>query len=115
LDAAPAKPQRGRIIHFYSRHFFDTRVKDRVDARMAALMRRATNSGDAPPRRIDVTAKVTAEVWEEETPAFKQECEVALDHEYQQALKAWEASLADSPTRTAEEIAGCVYFLRAWS
>jgi hypothetical protein len=44
-------------------------------------------------------------VWAEETPAFQRECEVAMEREYQQKLKAWEASLADSPTRSAEEIA----------
>jgi hypothetical protein len=47
---------------------------------------------------------------------FQRDCELAMERKYQQALKGWEASLADSPTRTAEEIAslvayfGCIYF-----
>jgi hypothetical protein len=113
LDSTPGKPQRRRLIHFYSKNFYETRIKDQVDSRMAALTRLAKNSGSPLPIKIDVIAKVTAEVWEEETPAFKKECEVAMEEEFQQATKAWEASQADSPTRTAEEIAACVTFWRA--
>jgi hypothetical protein len=56
-------------------------------------------------KQIDVVAKVTAETWEGETPAFRHECELAMVREHEQAVKAWEASLADSPTRSPEEIA----------
>jgi hypothetical protein len=48
---------------------------------------------------------VTAELYEQESLEFKNDCEVAMEREYQQALKGWEASLADSPTKTPEEIA----------
>ncbi|KAJ7602792.1 hypothetical protein DFH06DRAFT_1351026 [Mycena polygramma] len=105
LDGAPPKPQRGRIEHFYSRKFYADRVKPRVEARLAALKRRAGRTQEDAPEAIDIVAKTTAEVWEEETPAFKKECEVAMEREYQMALKGWEASLADSPTKTPEEIA----------
>jgi hypothetical protein len=30
LDGAPPKPHRGRILHFYLRNFYDTRVKECV-------------------------------------------------------------------------------------
>lgn len=105
MDGAPPKPQRGRITHFYSRKYYDSRIKPRVEARLASLKRRAELTGGELPKTIDIVAKVTAEMWEDESPAFKRECEVALEKEYQQAMQAWEASLADSPTRTAEEIA----------
>ncbi|KAF8138004.1 hypothetical protein K438DRAFT_1996518 [Mycena galopus ATCC 62051] len=52
-----------------------------------------------------VITKVTAEIWEGETPEFKHECQVMLNREHELAIHAWELSLADSPTRTAEEIA----------
>ncbi|KAJ7870631.1 hypothetical protein B0H14DRAFT_3573811 [Mycena olivaceomarginata] len=109
LDGTPPKPQRGRILHFYSRNFYEARIKERVEERIASLKRRAQLSGESEREGermpIDLVAKVTAEVWAEETPAFQRECEVAMEREYQQTLKAWEASLADSPTRSAEEIA----------
>jgi hypothetical protein len=105
LDGAPAKPQRGRIQHFYSRKFYESRIKQHVEDRMESLGRRSALSGDPPPKKIDVVAKVTAELYEQETPEFQKDCELAMEREYQQALKGWEASLADSPTRTPEEIA----------
>jgi hypothetical protein len=109
LDSTPPKPQRGRPTHFYSRKFYETRIKEDVENRMASLTRRAVSSGEAPPNRIDVIAKVTAECWDQETPQFREDCELAQEREYQQALKGWEASLADSPTRTPEEIAAYVF------
>ncbi|KAJ7817253.1 hypothetical protein B0H14DRAFT_3474731 [Mycena olivaceomarginata] len=105
LDGAPPKPQRGRLLHFYSRKFYDTRIKEDIEECMVALTRRAELVGEAPPIRIDVIAKVTAECWEQETAEFQRDCEFAMEREYQQAVKGWEASLSDSPTRTAEEIA----------
>jgi hypothetical protein len=109
LDGTPPKPQRGRILHFYSRNFYEARIKERVEERIASLKRRAQLSGESEREGermpIDVVAKVTAEVWAEETPAFQRECEVAMEREYQQKLKACKASLANSPTRSAEEIA----------
>ncbi|KAJ7712788.1 hypothetical protein B0H16DRAFT_1479102, partial [Mycena metata] len=104
LDGAPAKPTRGQLGHYYSRKFYDTRVKARADARIAVLNRRAELTGEEPPKKIDVISKVTKEVWEEETPEFQKECEVAMEREYAESLRAWEQSLADSPTRTPEEI-----------
>ncbi|KAJ7350498.1 hypothetical protein DFH08DRAFT_806552 [Mycena albidolilacea] len=97
LDGAPPKPQRGRIIHFYSRKFYETRVKEHVEKRLEKSPAEGESS-------IKLVAKVTSERWEQESPDFKRECETAMEREYQQALKGWEASLADSPTRTAEEI-----------
>ncbi|KAF7357239.1 hypothetical protein MSAN_01318900 [Mycena sanguinolenta] len=108
LDGTPLKPQRGRINHFYSRKFYDTRIKPHVEERMEGLQSRAQLSGEAPPQLIDVVAKVTAERWEQETPEFRRECELSLDREHQQALAAWEASLADSPTETPEETAAAL-------
>jgi hypothetical protein len=105
LDSAPLKPQRGRLNHFYSRKFYDTRIKPHVDARMESLKRRAEFAGEAEPELIDVVAKVTAEQWELETPEFQRECEVAKEREHDQAVAAWKASMADSPSRTPEEIA----------
>ncbi|KAJ7876649.1 hypothetical protein B0H13DRAFT_1893562 [Mycena leptocephala] len=73
--------------------------------RLESLKRRAERTGEKMPEHIDVVRKVTANIWEAETAAFQHECELANEREYQQMIKAWELSLADSPTRTAEEIA----------
>ncbi|KAJ7717952.1 hypothetical protein B0H16DRAFT_1740264 [Mycena metata] len=90
LDGAPPKPTRAQIGHYYSRKFYDSRVKPQADARIAALKRRALLEGLPEPKVIDIISK---------------ECELALEREYTENVKAWEQSLADSPTRTPDEIA----------
>jgi hypothetical protein len=105
LDGVPAKPQRGHAVHFYSRKFYESRVKEHVEACWESLQRRSALSGDPLPKKIDVTAKVKVELWEQEPPEFQRECELTMEREHQQALKGWEASLADSLTRLPEEIA----------
>lgn len=73
-------------------------------ARLAALQRDAEFAGEPMPSRIAVTTEVTKEAWEDETAPFKEEVKVALDREYELALVGWRASLADSPTKTPEEM-----------
>ncbi|KAJ7829639.1 hypothetical protein B0H14DRAFT_3465465 [Mycena olivaceomarginata] len=68
--------------------FYETRMKDHVEARWESLKRRQELSGAEMPKTV-----------------FKKECEVAMETEYPQALQAWETSLADSPTTTAGETA----------
>ncbi|KAJ7809288.1 hypothetical protein B0H14DRAFT_3481579 [Mycena olivaceomarginata] len=93
------------MIHFYSRKFYESPIKEVVEECLASLNRRAGLAGEAAPKCIDVIAKVTTECWDGETEEFRQDYELAMEREYQQALKGWEASLSDTPTRTAEEIA----------
>jgi hypothetical protein len=98
LDGTPPKPHRGRILHFYSRNFYDIRVKERVGDRVAALKRRAELAGEEfKGPTIDFVTKVTADVWETETPQFKHECEVALDREYDCRPNITPEAKADTP------------------
>ncbi|KAJ7301194.1 hypothetical protein DFH08DRAFT_978973 [Mycena albidolilacea] len=87
LDGMPPKPQRGHMLHFYSRKFYELHIKEDVEERMASLTRRAGLAGEAGPKHIDVIAKVTVECWDQETVEFQQDCELAMECEYQQALK----------------------------
>ncbi|KAJ7058603.1 hypothetical protein C8F01DRAFT_1304260 [Mycena amicta] len=119
LDGAPPKPQRGRTIHFYSRKYYETRIKHLVEEQLESFKRRAELDGQEMPKPIDVISKMTAEAWLAETAAFRDEVELAAEREYQQTVKAWEASLADSPTRTPEEmaatLANAAYYLRPFA
>ncbi|KAJ7070289.1 hypothetical protein B0H15DRAFT_957802 [Mycena belliarum] len=105
LDGAPPKPQRAHAEHFYSRKFYQERVKEHYDERMAALERRAEYTGEKVPLPVAVRMSVTRECLAQETPAFREEMMLALEREYEQALKGWKASLADSPSKTPEEMA----------
>ncbi|KAJ7798678.1 hypothetical protein B0H14DRAFT_3492276 [Mycena olivaceomarginata] len=80
------KPQRGRLNHFYSRKFYDMRIKPHEG---------------------------TAERWELETPEFQRECEIAeQEREHDQAVAAWKASMADSPSRTQRNRVNAAYYLQ---
>ncbi|KAJ6589549.1 hypothetical protein B0H19DRAFT_1249078 [Mycena capillaripes] len=105
LDGAPPKPQRGQIAHFYSRHYWDSRIKAEFEDQWEAVKRNCARTGVDPPAEISVKTKVIRTCWQNETPAFKANVQAAAEREYQQALVGWKASLADSPTRSAEEIA----------
>ncbi|KAJ7024806.1 hypothetical protein C8F04DRAFT_1192100 [Mycena alexandri] len=98
-----AKPRRPRLLQFYLKVYYETRVKARAEARIEALDKRAKYTGADPPHALAVQNDVTKECWEGETEIFKAETARLMEREYEATLKAWEASLADSPSRTAEE------------
>ncbi|KAJ6475386.1 hypothetical protein C8R45DRAFT_935014 [Mycena sanguinolenta] len=105
LDYAAPKPQRRQLQHFYSRRYYESQVKPRCKERMAALKRRAACTGTKTPTPLALQNEVTKGVWSDETPAFQEQVKVAWEREYQAAVKAWEAALADGPARTPEEFA----------
>ncbi|KAJ7736962.1 hypothetical protein DFH07DRAFT_966643 [Mycena maculata] len=90
LDGAPPKPQKPKMIHYFSQKFYVSLVKEEFERRREALHRRAV---------------YTDIVELSQTAAFKEDLKLQRDKECTAAVKGWEASLADSPTRTAEEIA----------
>ncbi|KAJ7136478.1 hypothetical protein C8R43DRAFT_1132379 [Mycena crocata] len=105
LDVAPPKPGRPQLMHFYSRKFYEDRLQERFVTRMESMRKRAEYTGEAEPKALAVLPIVTKEAWEDETVGFQEEVKEALEREYKVAIKGWEASLADSPTRTPEEMA----------
>jgi hypothetical protein len=105
LDGAPPKPQRSQITHFYSRHYYEKRVKSAFDACWDSLQRCARFTGEKVPADIAVKNQVIKEMWDDELPEFQGEVKAAAEREYQLALVGWKASLADSPTRSAEDMA----------
>ncbi|KAJ7863655.1 hypothetical protein B0H14DRAFT_2574824 [Mycena olivaceomarginata] len=76
LETRP-RPVKPRIFHFYSRRFYQERVKPRVTARWAALSRL-----ENPPKEITMRNAVTKECWASESDAFKAEVEAALESEH---------------------------------
>ncbi|KAJ7722491.1 hypothetical protein DFH07DRAFT_971923 [Mycena maculata] len=95
----------GQLKQFYSTKFYHEQIKDDFEARFAAEKRKAARNGDPAPTELKIRRIVTSEVWDAETPAMRAEVKEALERDYKKRLKAWEESLADSPTRTAEEMA----------
>ncbi|KAJ7129688.1 hypothetical protein C8R44DRAFT_872922 [Mycena epipterygia] len=62
-------------------------------------------TGDMLENEVKVRVEITKEAWDDESLEFQEEVLMALERDYELAIKAWEASLADSPTCTPEEMA----------
>ncbi|KAJ7712106.1 hypothetical protein B0H16DRAFT_1744532 [Mycena metata] len=97
-ELAPPVPIKPREIHWYSRHFWQERIKPRVEARWAIV-----SHLPEPPAIIAVRNAVTKEAWAGETEEFRQEVRSALEAAHQVALKAYEiATSGDAPTTPPE-------------
>lgn len=105
FDVRPGKPIQPRIRQFYSTKFYEKRIKPAFDARKAALTRRSVHTGEAVPRDVKIRADVTAELWDEETPEFREEVRLVLEREHANTVEAWESSQTDSPAKSPEELA----------
>ncbi|KAJ7642534.1 hypothetical protein B0H17DRAFT_1148793 [Mycena rosella] len=97
LDGAPPKPQRPHTDQFYSQNFYQEHMKARFEEERAAIKTRASFTGEPIPAEVTHRSRFTEACWEEEPERFKQEVLGALERQYQ--------TLADSPTKTAEEMA----------
>ncbi|KAJ7176399.1 hypothetical protein C8R43DRAFT_943184 [Mycena crocata] len=101
-EMEPPAPVKPRVLHYYSRRFYNERVSGRVAARWAVVARQRN-----APAILTVRNEVTKQCWESETEAFRQEVMTALEAEHKIALDAYAVALAtDSPT-TAEDFDVC--------
>jgi hypothetical protein len=81
-DALPKPPKRMRITQFYSKRFYDTRIKPVFEAEWAA-----TSSPEDPKRsRINILNSVTTRLWENEPTSFRTWLEGQRDAEHAREL-----------------------------
>ncbi|KAJ7184062.1 hypothetical protein C8R46DRAFT_1208293 [Mycena filopes] len=100
----PNYPRRAQPIHFYSRRYYDERVKARFEARWKIEMQRSIDLEMPVPEAIKIRNEVTAAVFEEETEEFRAELLLAVEAEHVSAVRAWELTHADTQTKTPQEI-----------
>ncbi|KAK6997436.1 hypothetical protein R3P38DRAFT_3219441 [Favolaschia claudopus] len=100
MGQAPRKPQ---LMHFYSTRNYETRVKERAEARFQELVKEAELSGEPAPHMLAVRNEVTKACWQEESDVFKEETMQALERAHEITLRAWKEGQSDGPSRTAEE------------
>ncbi|KAJ7129819.1 hypothetical protein C8R43DRAFT_1134082 [Mycena crocata] len=92
------EPSRARVTHFYSRRYYNERIKSRFMARWAAL-----SKSRSPPAPITVQNAVIKEAWEGETEPFKAEVKAALEAEYAAAKAAYDIAVSGETPKTPEE------------
>lgn len=67
-----------RMTQFYSKHYYNTRIKPVFDAEWAA----ATADPNSKPSRIKILNSVTSRLWTNETPTFRAWLEGRRDDEH---------------------------------
>jgi hypothetical protein len=97
-ELEPPAPVKPRILHFYSRRYYQTHVKERVTARWTAMSQLPD-----PPKEITVRNAVTKECWLAEPEAFRAEVEAALENEHKTALEAYTTATSGEAPTTPEE------------
>ncbi|KAJ7431151.1 hypothetical protein B0H11DRAFT_1942046 [Mycena galericulata] len=93
----PPAPVKPRVLHYYSRRFYNQRVKPLVTARWAAVSLLPN-----PPFPINVRKDVTKEAWAAETAEFKAEVIEAIEMEHTVAKEAYETVVSGETPSTPE-------------
>ncbi|KAJ7802391.1 hypothetical protein B0H13DRAFT_2389627 [Mycena leptocephala] len=94
----PPATVKPRVLHWYSRHFWNERIQDRFNARWTVVSR-----GRTPPAVITVRNAVTKEAWLSETEGFQQEVLAAIDKNHQIALDAYTTATSGKTPTMPEE------------
>ncbi|KAJ7843280.1 hypothetical protein B0H13DRAFT_1909423 [Mycena leptocephala] len=94
----PPRPAKLRVLHYFSRKFYDELIKNEVTTCYAALSRLPN-----PPAVITVRNAVTKQVWHAQTEAFWSEVLAAREAEHKAALEAYSVAVSGEVPTTAEE------------
>ncbi len=96
-----------QTTQFYSKLYYDIRIKATVDAEWPKVVAQAGAKGAPPPKRLKHQNEVVARFYAAESPEFKAAMTAQRDAEYDEELAAWKAASTDFamvPT-TPEEFA----------
>ncbi|KAF8209729.1 hypothetical protein K438DRAFT_1753376 [Mycena galopus ATCC 62051] len=98
-----SKPGKQQPWQFYSKLFYEERVKARFEAKWKVEVQRAKDLDLAPPHDVKVRGEVTREAWEGESPTFRADVMAQLDADHAQRLQVWEMGRTKLP-KTKEEL-----------
>lgn len=100
-DTAPKAPRRMRMTQFYSKRFYDTRIKPVFDPEWAAVL---ASTEATKPSRINVLNSITSRLWENEPSSFKTWLQGQRDAAYERELEEHQRVVKEMETapNTAE-------------
>ena len=84
VDAVPKQPRRMRLTQFYSKRYYDSRIKPAFEAEWASIL---ANTENSKPSRINVLHNVTARLLENEPSSFRVWLEGQRDAEHARELE----------------------------
>ncbi|KAJ7027469.1 hypothetical protein C8F04DRAFT_1267041 [Mycena alexandri] len=103
-STGPSYPKRAQPIHFFSRKYYDDKVKARFEARWKVEVQRAEDLEMDEPEAIKIRNEVTKQVYEEQTEEFQAELRLAVEAEHVAAVRAWELTRSQSEAKTPQEM-----------
>ncbi len=100
-------PRRMQTQQFYSKLYYDTRIKATVDAEWPRIVAEAGAKGTPPPKRLKHQNRVVAQFFASETREFQAALIAQRDAEYDEELAAWKSDSLDCTEvpKTPEEFA----------
>ncbi|RDX39725.1 hypothetical protein OH76DRAFT_1490873 [Lentinus brumalis] len=109
-------PRRMQTLQFYSKLYYDTRIKATVDAEWPKVLAQAGAKGAPPPKRLRHQNIIVAQKFAAETPGFQAALKKQRDAEFDEEYAAWKASSLDSADipKSAEEFAGALEEAATW-
>ncbi|KII87539.1 hypothetical protein PLICRDRAFT_177280 [Plicaturopsis crispa FD-325 SS-3] len=106
----PSAPRKLRAVQYYSKRYYETRVKARFDAEwehVQAAWEIVEESGNPDglrqPERISVCNRVTQEAYNEESEEFRQQLDGRAQAEHTVELEAFKARLEEGMARSPEQ------------
>ncbi|KAI0038764.1 hypothetical protein FA95DRAFT_1613115 [Auriscalpium vulgare] len=105
LQSAVSPPKRAQAYHYYSRKYFDTRVKAAFHTGWEAKQAEARAAGLPPlddKKKFAYQGSVTRQKYTFESDSFKEEMARHIEEEYQAALAEYNRRYVDQP-QTAEQ------------
>lgn len=83
-DTVPKAPRRMRMTQFYSKCYYDTRIKPVFETKWALIK---SSSDELKPSRINVLNSITSQLWEGKLSSFKTWLEGQRDAEHARELE----------------------------
>lgn len=83
-DAAPKPPRRMRMTQFYSKRYYDSRIKSVFESEWASIL---ASDAESKPSRINVLNAVTSRLWDSESASFKSWLQGQRDLAYARELQ----------------------------
>ncbi len=96
-----------QTMQFYSKLYYESRVKALVDAEWPQLVAQAGSKGAPMPKRLKLQNSILDRVWQAETNEFRAAVQAQRDTEFEEELAAWKMSKLDvsNASMTAQEYA----------
>jgi hypothetical protein len=103
-NEGPGYPRKAQLLHYYSRRWYDERVKAQFEEAWRVEKERAKDLQIEPENELKVRNGVTRVVFMEESDEFQEELKKGVEAEHVAAVRAWELTRAETTTRTPAEL-----------